>query len=345
MHYLYNCWYMAGWADELPEGGILARRLLDIPVALFRDQTGTPKAVLDRCPHRFAPLSMGKVSEGALVCGYHGLAFGGDGKCAANPHGPVVPALKVDAYPMREAFRALWIWLGDPALASSTPLPELNFLADAPETAFSSGYLRGNGNYQLYVDNILDLTHVDYLHPTTLGGGVITRTKLEVYQDGASVSIQWHPMNETPSPLQASLFNSPGQRIDSWTEVTWYPPAIMKLISGAVPAGTPRSAGGNVLNVHIMTPETAGTTHYFFASARDFAMDDVAVNQRFAEVRNHIFSTEDGPMITAQNARMEGAEFWSLKPVLLPIDKGAVLVRRTLEKLIAEEQALVQADA
>ena len=338
MGYLRNCWYMAGWAEELAEGRILARRLLDIPVALFRDRQGVVKAVQDRCPHRFAPLSMGMVSDGALICGYHGLAFAGDGKCVANPHGPIVSALRVDIYPVREAFRAIWIWFGDPSLADNVALPELGFLDEAKETAFSNGYLRGEGNYQLYVDNILDLTHTDFLHPTTLGGGAVTRTRAEVSQDGNGVSIQWHPTNETPSPLQASLFNSPGERVDSWTEVMWMPPATMMLVSGAVPTGTPRSAGGNVRNVHIMTPENADTTHYFFASTRDFAVDDAAVNERVAKLRNHIFSTEDGPMITALNARMEGAEFWSLKPVLLPIDKGAVLVRRTLERLIAAEQ-------
>ncbi len=338
MSYLRNCWYLAGWADELPEGGVLARRLLDIPVVLFRDKTGEAKAVLDRCPHRFAPLSMGYLQEGSIVCAYHGLGFGGDGKCTANPHGPIVPALKVEAYPVREAFRGLWIWLGAPELANSAMLPKLGFVDEVPETAFSCGYLRGDGNYQLYADNILDLTHVDFLHPTTLGGGSITRTKPEVSQDGNSVWIQWHPKNERPSPVQyaALEFTSPDQRADSWTEVFWTPPAVMVLVAGAVPAGMPRT-GDNVRALHIMTPETKHSTHYFFASTRDFAMDNAEVNRQMAETRKKVFSTEDRPMIVGQCERMEGEDLRDLKPVLLSIDSGVARARRVLQKLIAAE--------
>ena len=97
--------------------------------------------------------------------------------------------------------------------------------------------------------------------------------------------------------------------------------------------------GDNVRAVHILTPETAHRSHYFFASTRDFAMDDAEVNRQMSETRKRVFSTEDRPMITGQSDRMQGKEFWALKRVLLSIDSGAIRVRRVLEKLIAAERS------
>jgi len=341
MDYLRNCWNLAGWSAELPPGGMLARRLLDTPVLLFRDKAGEAKAVLDRCPHRFAPLSMGKVEDGAIVCGYHGLAFAGNGKCIHNPHGPVVSALNVTAFPVRERFYGLWIWMGDPALADDSLLPDLEFVNEAPATAFSTGYLHGQGNYQLYADNLLDLTHVDFLHPTTLGGGSITRTKPVFEQEGNAVAIKWHPRNETPSPVHRGLLglaDDDDQRVDSWTEVYWEAPSLIQIVTGVVPTGVARPPEDSARAIHVLTPESAHSTHYFFASARKFAVDDEEFNRQFAETRHRVFSTEDRPMIVGQSERMEGQDFWDLRPALLPTDAGAVRVRRILERLISQER-------
>ncbi len=338
MTYLRNCWYMAGWSDDLPATGGLARTLLDEPVYFYRDEAGVAHALFDRCPHRFAPLSKGWVEDGAAVCAYHGLAFNGEGRCVRNPHGPVTRALDVRAYPVAEAYRALWIWPGDPALADPALIRDLDFLAAAPDTAFNKGYIRGTGHYQLFVDNILDLSHTDFLHPDTLGGGSITRTPGEVEErpDGI-IAMSWRPMNEVPIPLALGRLPPGVDRVDSWTEVEWSAPGVIKLVAGAVPTGAPREQGGNSINVHIFTPETASTSHYFFASTRDFRLDDAALNEETRRTRQHIFETEDEPMIAAQQERIGDADFWSLRPALLKIDKGTVLVRRRMDALIAAE--------
>lgn len=339
MTYLRNCWYLAAWADQVPDEG-LARTLLDEPVFLFRGADGSPRALFDRCPHRFAPFSKGTVANGVVTCIYHGLAFDGSGACVANPHGPVTRSLATRAYPVVEAHRAWWIWMGDPELADPGTIRDLAFLADAPDTAFNKGYLCGSGHYQLFVDNILDLSHTDFLHPTTLGGGSITRTPAKVEQrDDGIIAVHWHSFNEVPIPLVAPRMPAGVDRVDAWTEVEWSAPGVLRLVNGAVPAGTPREAGGNVHNVHIFTPETRSTTHYFFASTRDFAVDDAALNEMTRQTRERIFSTEDEPMIAAQQERIGDRDFWSLKPALLKIDEGAVKVRRRMEALIAAEQA------
>ncbi|WP_206243960.1 aromatic ring-hydroxylating dioxygenase subunit alpha [Novosphingobium terrae] len=339
MDFLFNSWQLAGWASELPEHGVLARRLLDVPVALFRDAKGMLHAIHDRCPHRFAPLSMGRLEEGRLICGYHGLAFDGTGTCVDNPHGPIVSALCVTSYPVREGYKGLWVWLGDPALAQDAALPDFSFVDATPDTAFSAGYIHGEGNYQLYVDNLLDLTHVDYMHPTSLGGGSITRTKPIVEQDGDRIAIKWHPRNEVPSPIQRGLLGltDPDARVDSRTEVYWSPPSAIALITAVAPAGAPRPDDG-ARAIHILTPETANTTHYFFATTRGFDVENLEVTRQIATARMEVFNTEDRPMIVAQSRLMAGQDFWAMKPVLLPIDNGAVRVRRKLEQLIAQER-------
>lgn len=337
MRYLRNCWYMAAWASELAPGAMLARRLLDQPVVLVRERDGGLFALHDRCPHRFAPLSRGLLEAGQLVCGYHGLGFDRHGQCARNPHGPLVKSLAVRAYPLREAHRAIWIWMGEPALAAHAPLPPLEFLSTTPDTAFSQGYLNGAGHYQLYVDNILDLSHADYLHPTTLGGGSWTRARAEVSEQDDVIRVKWTAFNENPTPVQKAM-RPHLEKVDLWTEVEWFAPGVMTLLSGSVPAGTPRDQGGTFKNVHIMTPETGGRTHYFFGSTRNFALDDAELNQRFAETRAHIFATEDEPMIAAQYERLEGEEFLAARPALLSIDAGSARARRRLDQMIADEE-------
>ncbi|MBB5708697.1 aromatic ring-hydroxylating dioxygenase subunit alpha [Sphingopyxis panaciterrulae] len=341
MSYLSNCWYMAAWADEVENGGLLARKLLDQPIVLFRDEQGELGALYDRCPHRFAPLSKGQVANGGLTCGYHGLAFDRNGTCAHNPHGPILRNLSVRQYPVVEAHRAIWIWMGDPALAEPGSIRDLSFLVSAPETAFSKGYLHGQGHYLLYVDNILDLTHVDYLHATTLGSGAFTRTRAQVSETDGHIRVRRDCLNEIPSPLMRSIRGiTEADRVDYWNTVEWSAPAVMTLSGANVPAGEARDGphnNMNTMNVHIMTPETSRTTHYFFASTRDFAVDDAAFNARFAETRNNIFSTEDEPMIQAQQQRMGDADFWDLQPQLLRIDEPSVRVRRKLAQMIKAE--------
>jgi phenylpropionate dioxygenase-like ring-hydroxylating dioxygenase large terminal subunit len=334
--YLRNAWYVAAWSEEVTAVP-LARTLLGEPLVFFRTAAGAAGALLDRCPHRFAKLSMGKVVGAGIECRYHGLRFDEHGACIANPHGPVGPLTRVRNYPVHEAYRALWIWMGDPALADPARIPDLAFLSEAPESVFSKGYICGRGNYQLFTDNILDLTHADFLHPDTLGGGTFTRTRAKIVAHGDTLAIHWYAADVAPSPVMASRLPAGTLAADTWTEVQWHPPAVMVLHSGAVPTGLPRAQGNSTLNLHSMTPETDRTTHYFYAATRNHDCHDMDLNRRIAERRDRIFATEDEPMIAGQQERLGETDFWELQPALMRIDEGAVRVRRILERLIATE--------
>ena len=81
--FLRNAWYMAAWGHEVGEA-LLRRRLLGDPVLLFRKTDGAVAAMVDRCPHRYAPLSMGTRDGDTITCGYHGLTFNAGGTCIGN---------------------------------------------------------------------------------------------------------------------------------------------------------------------------------------------------------------------------------------------------------------------
>ncbi len=337
MGYLRNCWYLAAWSSEVGDVP-LGRRLLGEPVALFRDSRGLVHGIEDKCPHRLVPLSLGKVSGDSLECIYHGLRFDGSGACSFNPHGPVTRALGVSHYPVVEANRAIWIWLGEPDLADAAKLPRLDFLGASPDTAFNAGYLAGAANYQLYVDNILDLTHGDYVHPNTLGGGSVTRSRPQVTERADGLTVRWNCPNEIPWPIVVPRLPPHVERVDSFTEVEWMPASIMILRSAAVPHGEPMDGAESFTNVHIMTPESADRTHYFYASTRNFAIDDRRLNEQTAARRAQIFSTEDEPIIRAQQQLIGDRDFWEMRPQLFRNDEGAVRVRRKLAAMIEAEQ-------
>jgi phenylpropionate dioxygenase-like ring-hydroxylating dioxygenase large terminal subunit len=335
--YLKNAWYVAAWSDEVVANAVLPRTLLETPVAMFRRRDGSPAAILDQCPHRFAPLSAGSIDGDTVVCGYHGLGFDGSGACTRNPHGPILKSMCVPAFRAYEAHRAIWIWMGEQEKADPALIPDLAYLGNAPETAFSKGHIVAKGNYEIFVDNIMDLSHTDYLHPTTLGGGAITRTKPEVAEDENYINVKWFAANTTPGPLLVKLFKDLPEQTDSWTEVRWFAPAVMRLVSGTVAAGGSEDAAMKNTNAHILTPETATSSHYFYAATRNYRVDDSGLNEMLAKTRDHIFGTEDKPMIELIQQRMGTRDFWDMKPLLFSIDTGPVRVRRKLKKRIEAE--------
>lgn len=335
MNWLRNCWYLAGWADELPPQGSLTRTILDQPLLMFRDADGIARILLDRCPHRFAPLSAGRLDAGVVTCGYHGLAFDGSGACVHNPHGPVTRAMRVPDFPAVERHGGVWVWMGDPALADAASIPNLSFFDRSPPSTSIKGWMPTAANYQLLVDNILDLSHTDYLHPDTLGG-MMTGAKVTVTEAPGSVTIRWLATDCKPSAAYRALLPS-GALADKWIEVSWMPPATLILRTATTAAGVESSDDDVTATIHTMTPETATTTHYFFNNVRRFLVDDEGFHAALTANIHRAFAEEDKPMLEKQQARMGTTDLWALKPLLLPIDNAAVRVRRQLDAMIAAE--------
>jgi phenylpropionate dioxygenase-like ring-hydroxylating dioxygenase large terminal subunit len=338
MGYLRNVWYATAWADELGLATpLLARTVADQPLVIFRTNDGSVSALQDRCPHRFAPLSRGQRTEQGIRCGYHGLEFGSSGACIANPHGAVVQSLRVHAYPATERYGMIWVWLGELELSDPSAIPDMSFVSSVPPTAFSKGYLPTSASHLLLTDNILDLSHADYLHPETLGGGAMTRARARVEERKGSVHVTWDSFDETPIPIFKSLLPTPDTRVDMWTEVEWFPNGVMILHTGATPTGKPREEGIDTWNAHIMTPEGDASTHYFYCNSRNYMMDDAEFNKLFATGLRAAFEHEDKPMIEAQQQRVGNVDLLEQHPALLAIDSASVKVRRILSQMIKAE--------
>jgi phenylpropionate dioxygenase-like ring-hydroxylating dioxygenase large terminal subunit len=338
--FLKQVWYAAWWADELTADGLSARTIAGEPLVFWRDENGKPCAILDRCAHRYAPLSMGKRVSGGIQCGYHGIAYDGGGRCIANPHGAVVSALCVRAFPTVERHKIIWVWLGDLERADAAQIPDLSFADRAPSTAYSRGFLPTAAGHQLIEDNILDLTHADFLHATTLGGGSVTRSKplIEERRD-STVFIEWPANGEVAIPFFRNEMPDPDMLTDMWTSVLWHPNGVMALRFGATPAGRPREEGIDTWAAHIVTPQHARSSHYFYFNTREFRVHDAQYNEHFAAGLKRAFSTEDKPMIEAQQRCLGDADLFDRAPALLSTDIASTRARRVYGRMLDAELA------
>ena len=340
--FLRNCWYAAGWSKDVG-AALLPRRLLDEPVVLFRTPDGSVAALEDRCCHRAAPLSRGALEGEAVQCGYHGLKFDRTGACVEIPGQAHVPNdVRVRSYPVVERWNTAWIWMGDPAKADAAIIPNLAWLDD-PAWRITPGYLHLNANYQLLTDNLLDLTHVSYLHKRTLAGDpreATTPQNMEILPDGVRAG-RWM-LGFKPPPLFAAAGNF-NEDVDRWQFATWHPPSVVYLDIGCAKAGTgapegDRSQGISMWSNHLLTPETATTTHYFFSFARNFGIDDEALSQLLYEGSRETF-LEDSELLEAQQRNLNAGSIAGLQNIRA--DAAQIQARRMLDALIAAESGLL----
>lgn len=336
MMFLKNCWYLAAWSHDVPTGGMLARQIAGEHVLLLRDASDRIAALAETCPHRFAPLGLGTCAGGVVTCPYHGLRFDASGSCVENPHGPVGAALSLRKFGAVERHAAIWVWLGADAPDESR-IPDFGFIDRTAPEARVMDYLHSPSDYRLMVDNIMDLTHADYLHADSLGGGINTRAKATAKRDGDKVVITWTAMDDQLAPAHARALGTSDGRGDFVNQVTWAAPGNMLLRVLLSPPGKMDSDAKDSLTCHVMTPETDRSTHYFFCHTSDGLSANPAMAPRIRAALLHAFADEDSPLVSAQARRIAGRDFWSLRPALLPSDKGGVLVRRAFDAMLAAE--------
>lgn len=340
MTFLKNAWYAAGWQDEIGED-LFHRRILGEDILLVREGGQKFRALRNRCPHRFAPLHLGHLVDDVIECAYHGLQFALDGTCVHNPHGSgtIPPNCAVKTYPVVARHLLVWIWMGDPDHADPAAIPDLDGL-DPERFAINKGYMHTPANYEYLTDNIMDLGHIEFLHKGLLGSEAVRRAEVDVRQEGTVVYSNRLTRAEILPPALDALFETCGAPVDRWLDVTWFAPGNMQLMVGVAPAGAPERVGRQAPGVHLMTPETGQSTHYFWSNARDFRRDDAELHAALDEGFALAFEHQDKPMIIAQHEAIGGEDFWDMQPVVLEGDAGAVRARRILRKMIRAEMAL-----
>lgn len=329
MTYLRNCWYLIAWADELGDQP-LSRTILGRPTVVFRTQgSGALVALADRCPHRFAPLSKGKVVGDTIQCGYHGLQFDAAGRCVRNPFSSAAPAAaEVASFPVIEHERGIWIWPGDPKRKDEGLLPSLPHQVD-PRQKCVFGLTTANADYRLLSDNLMDLCHVSFLHPGFGGDHYAPKVRS---RENADKSITADFLTESMPNFMGPTV--PYEHLRNHDTIRWVAPATHILHSRMGPVGEEPTL--HFHSAHILTPETEHSAHYFWSSSRD--KDSPRTNEEMIAFLSHVFNNEDKPMVEAVQRNMGDEDFWTLNPVLLPTDAGAVRVRRRLAAMIAAEK-------
>jgi vanillate O-demethylase monooxygenase subunit len=317
-------------------------------MVLFRGSSGDVGIIPDRCPHRFAPLSAGKLIEDTLQCPYHGLRFNRQGECVHNPHsknhGPL-RAADIGSWPVMERYGIIWFWPGDPDRADPGSLPRIDFLEKPDEYAVVRGLLPVRGHYELVVDNLLDLSHAAFIHPQFSGGNyseeqVLAATKQRLEQRERSIVNHRMRSGLGPSSAHVKLFGmDPAVPVYTDTTMTWYPPAMLDFAVGSWEMDKERDSGIHIPQFHIITPETEFTSHYFFVNGRNRRQKEPEIDQAMLDFFDLAFARQDEPMIEMVQANMGPvSDINALNPILLKTDAAPVAARRMLASLIEKER-------
>ena len=232
--FLKNAWYVGAWGTEVGRQKLLRRTLLNEPVVFFRQEDGTPVALADKCAHRHAPLSEGKLVGDNIQCPYHGLEYNAAGDCVRVPgQSQIPPGCRVQSYPVVERYQWVWIWMGDPSLADPDDIEDFHWMDD-PDWRAKGERMHLKADYKLLVENLLELSHLSYVHATTLGTGAIANEQMSFERDDRSVTLTRWMLDSPASNMFQKLGRfEPDENVDRWQHVTWTPPAFVKLDVGA----------------------------------------------------------------------------------------------------------------
>jgi vanillate O-demethylase monooxygenase subunit len=341
--FLRNFWYVAASEQEIQQKP-LGRTILGEPVVIFRTEDGKVAAFEDRCAHRRLPLSMGKVIGDVLQCHYHGLRFDRTGKCVRVPGQDIIPSgARVKTFPVVERYKWIWIWMGDPALADPDKITDFHWLDD-PNWGAKASYLHVKAEWRLVVDNLLDLTHLAFVHETTIGNSaLVDNAAVKVQRNNDNVVVtRW--MIDTPPPPTFVKVGMKGS-VDRWQIIDFMPPAFLRLDVGASPTGTGapegrREGGISMRNLNAITPETETTTHYFWGQCHSFDVNNRATTEMvFNQIQTAFL--EDVAVFEGQqraiNARPDSSQ------VDINADSGAIQARRIIDRHYAAEQSAAAA--
>jgi vanillate O-demethylase monooxygenase subunit len=337
-----NAWYAAAWGRELGRA-LLPRTIAGRKLVLYRTEAGSPVALEDACWHRLLPLSKGELVGDEVKCGYHGLRYDPDGRCTFMPSQATInPAACVRSYPTVERHRFVWVWTGDPALADPERIPDLHW-NDDPLWSGDGRLIHVDASYKLIVDNLMDLTHETFVHASSIGNSAVAEAPFRVTHGPGTVTVTRWMIDIEPPPLweehYVAKFGRPPGRVDRWQVIHFQPPGTVAIDVGVAPTGTgapegDRSQGVERWVLNTMTPETERTAHYFWASARNYLLDDASLTTAAVEAIAGVFR-EDEEILAAQQRAVDehpDKRFYNLN-----IDGGAMWARRLIDQMLESE--------
>ncbi len=332
--FIRNGWYVAGMGAHVttqPQQRIICNE----PIVLFRTEEGRAVALTDRCIHRRMPLSAGRVIGERLQCGYHGFEYDSGGKCAAIPGQDAVPRrAAVYGYPLIEKFGWVWVWLGDKDKADPNQIPKMPGLDEDGWVPFQD-HLHVKANYQLLVDNLIDLSHETYVHTSSIGNDSVAETPINVRRDGNEVFVDRIMHDIPPPPFFAKAAKS-HNNVDRYQLVHFQPPCYVHVEARTVPPGNDDpNSGVRFFVLDALVPETENTTNYYWAVSRNFRLEDQVFGEWWHQSVNMIFQ-EDREILEAQQRSID-TDHSGTRTVDVKIDGGTSLARQITNELLATE--------
>lgn len=339
--FLRNCWYVAGWSKDY-DRTLKAQTLLGDNIVLYRLEDGTPAALEDACPHRKLPLSMGQLEGDTLVCGYHGLTFDCTGNCTDSPtqRGMTPRRAVVRSYPVVDRYNLLWIWMGDADKADPAEIYEIENFDDPSWGCTDGGMLPIACNYLWVVDNLLDPSHVAWVHVTSFAGGGTDSAPLDMEQTDQGVIVSRWIYDQPASPYYKDLVKFPGN-CDRKQHYEMSVPAIALNKSIYTPIGTGGPDAAMVdetyinISYNFMTPVDEKNTQYIWFQHRNTDPTDKAISEKMNAGAVMAFN-EDKEILEAVQ---KGMDAMITPNIDLGLDLGAKTFRRKLQRLIDAEQA------
>lgn len=340
--FIKNAWYVACRPEDIQDKP-LGRTICGEQMVFYRGKTNQVIAVEDFCPHRGAPLSLGYIEDGNLVCGYHGLTMGADGKVLA------MPSQRVTGFPCNKSFATLekygfiWVWPGEQSLATAETLPVLAW-ADQHTWAYAGGMFHIHCDYKLMIDNLMDLTHETYVHASSIGQKEIDAALPTTRVEGDHVITERHMHNVQAPPFwQMALRGNhlaDDIAVDRWQICHFSPPSNVHIEVGVAHTGhggyqAPEDKKVASIVVDFITPETETSHWYFWGMARNFQIDNQNLSKQICEGQHKIFS-EDLEMLERQQLNI--LKHSERKLLMLNIDAGGVQSRKVIQRLLSQEQ-------
>jgi vanillate O-demethylase monooxygenase subunit len=338
--FIHNAWYVAAFAHEIGRT-LLRRTILGRPLVLFRTQAGAPVALEDRCVHRSFPLSLSKLDGDNIVCGYHGMRYDCSGRCLEVPsQAQAGPGLGVRAFPLVEDGALVWIWMGTRA-ADPAEIPDMGGWERDDSWPASSHYFDLKANYLALHENLLDLSHLSFLHAESFGTPDYVRAPFDVELDeqrGRFALLRDVAPTRLP-PLWAKPTGLEG--IDAVRSVRseFMSPAlhIVNVRFWAYGQSEAERPDMQVKTAHIVTPETAGSTHYFLYHARNFAQHSQAITRFMHEGLLAAFR-EDVAGLEAIESNVAATPADEMVEVSFNADRAGVAMRRYIKAQAERER-------
>ena len=339
--FIKNSWYVACRPDEI-YGKPLGRQICGEKMVLYRGAEGQPVVLEDFCPHRGTPLSLGFVKDGNLVCGYHGLEMGCEGKTVAMPGQRVSSFPPIRTFPVIERYGFIWVWPGDHDKADPALMPTFEFF-DNPQWAYGGGMYHVKAGYELMIDNLMDLSHETYVHSTSIGQPEIDETPCKTVTEGNRVITSRFMENIKAPPFWRMAMRANGLNdeasVDRWQICRFTPPSHVMIDVGVALAGKGGFDAADEDKVYcvvvdFITPESDTSHWYFWGMARKFKPNDPALTYSIREGQGKIFG-EDMQMLEQQQANL--LNYPSRRLLKLNIDAGGVHSRMIIERLLAEQ--------